>query len=341
MAEQRRQFQLAFTGKWDPVHDPMLLEKGDYSDLSNMRYLDRGMKGVSGYSKINAVRWLQINPDEFDSETMWGLAHGDGLWVAVGENRKVAISEDGFSWTAIDVSAIFAANDDISAVSYGGGQWVIAGGSGPSKIATSPDGTTWTSRTPAVSDWFRNVAYGNGLWVLVGGYISKATVQTSPNGITWTQRTSAATEYLWGVDHDDTNNLWAIASTDLIETSPDGITWTSQTIPTGFALFDIEFNQDNLWISAGYNAGKTKLLSSPNGTEWSEITTTVSEPVECITYGGGLWFIGHTNGKIDSSTDGIEWEEESAGNSNNVYGIAYDGSMWLAVGESGMLMMRY
>lgn len=52
---EKQQFQTAFTGKWDPTHDPLLLENGDFSDITNMRYLDRGLKGVSGYSKINTV----------------------------------------------------------------------------------------------------------------------------------------------------------------------------------------------------------------------------------------------------------------------------------------------
>ena len=53
--DHKIQFQLPFTGRWDPTHDPMLLQKGDYSDISNYTYLDRGLKGVSGYTKINTV----------------------------------------------------------------------------------------------------------------------------------------------------------------------------------------------------------------------------------------------------------------------------------------------
>ena len=63
---------------------------------------------------------------------------------------------------------------------------------------TSPDGITWTSRTPAADNDWQSVTYGNGLFVAVSnnlvGNISNQ-VMTSPDGITWTARTSAANNY--------------------------------------------------------------------------------------------------------------------------------------------------
>jgi hypothetical protein len=53
---------------------------------------------------------------------------------------------------------------------------------------TSPDGITWTSRTPATVSLWYSVTYGNNLFVAVGSGV----VMTSPDGITWTSRTAAA-----------------------------------------------------------------------------------------------------------------------------------------------------
>ena len=36
------------------------------------------------------------------------------------------------------------------------------------QVMTSPDGITWTSRTPAENNQWASVAYGDGLWVAVG-----------------------------------------------------------------------------------------------------------------------------------------------------------------------------
>ena len=58
MAEDtiKQQFQIPFNGKWDPIQDPLLIKKGDYSDITNFRYkAEMGLKGVSGYSKINTT----------------------------------------------------------------------------------------------------------------------------------------------------------------------------------------------------------------------------------------------------------------------------------------------
>lgn len=52
---QRKTLQLGFNGKWDPVHDPLLIGKENYSDIQNLRYKDKGLKGVMGYSKINST----------------------------------------------------------------------------------------------------------------------------------------------------------------------------------------------------------------------------------------------------------------------------------------------
>lgn len=51
----KQQLLVPFTGKWDPVHDPILVDKGDFSDIQNFRYTEYGLKGVSGYTKINTV----------------------------------------------------------------------------------------------------------------------------------------------------------------------------------------------------------------------------------------------------------------------------------------------
>ena len=47
--------QFRFDGKWLPELDGYLIGPNNYQELSNMRYLDTGIEGVSGYSKINTV----------------------------------------------------------------------------------------------------------------------------------------------------------------------------------------------------------------------------------------------------------------------------------------------
>jgi len=47
--------QFRFDGKWLPELDGYLIGPNNYQELTNMRYLDTGIEGISGYSKINTT----------------------------------------------------------------------------------------------------------------------------------------------------------------------------------------------------------------------------------------------------------------------------------------------
>jgi hypothetical protein len=47
--------QFQFNGKWIPDVDPALIGPENYATLQNLRYLDAGLEGVNGYSKINTT----------------------------------------------------------------------------------------------------------------------------------------------------------------------------------------------------------------------------------------------------------------------------------------------
>ena len=53
--ESRKQFQVAYTGKWRPSIDGAMMAEGDMQTLTNMRYTDSGIKSISGMSKINTT----------------------------------------------------------------------------------------------------------------------------------------------------------------------------------------------------------------------------------------------------------------------------------------------
>jgi hypothetical protein len=55
MAEQLRYEAIELTGKMITSVDPMQLGKGDFRDLTNMRYTDKGIRGIQGMEKINTT----------------------------------------------------------------------------------------------------------------------------------------------------------------------------------------------------------------------------------------------------------------------------------------------
>lgn len=69
-----------------------------------------------------------------------GITYGNGLFVAVGQEGIVSISQEGVNWTAKEGN-FFATGGTANGVGYGGGKFVVVGiASGAGVITTSPDG---------------------------------------------------------------------------------------------------------------------------------------------------------------------------------------------------------
>src|SRR5438094_693224 len=98
-----------------------------------------------------------------------GVAYGNGRFVAVGNAGIILASADGITWT--NVNSPFT-NTILYGAAYGGGSFVAVGywsiESGFSTILTSPDGFTWTERTPGSVQTLWGAAYGDGQFVVVG-----------------------------------------------------------------------------------------------------------------------------------------------------------------------------
>ena len=111
------------------------------------------------------------------------------------------------------------------------GLWVAAGASG--KLATSPDGATWTQQTSSFGTTNINAVAHDGTQCVAVD--SSGKLATSPDGITWTQRTSSFTTTIRAFAHDGTQ--WVAAGdSGKLATSPDGVTWTQQTSSFSTAL---------------------------------------------------------------------------------------------------------
>jgi hypothetical protein len=142
--------------------------------------------GVIGYS-TNGTVWQRAkerktvtggdgNPTETvvpfaDTAAYNGVAYGGGVFVAVGDNDKIAWSRDGEFWEA-GTTGVFV-NEPINAVAWGAGYFVAVGkssASGISNIAVSADGSTWIYK--AVSQtWnmsLRTVVFGAGKFYIAG-----------------------------------------------------------------------------------------------------------------------------------------------------------------------------
>lgn len=274
---------------------------------------------------MGILSWT-LQDSSFGATNIRNVAYNSSdLWVAVGNDSKIATSPDGINWTQRDVTAIFGGGAEIKGVAYGGGVWVIV--SSNDKIAISDDGgVTWIEKTPdPAMMWFTDVAYGNSIFAVTGAGSNK-TVQTSiDGGITWIAQITGIASFSKSIGYDSLNNLWVINGYggDIV-TSPDTINWTDRGNVVGQYTYGIAHNQIDLWVCVCYNG----IYTSPNGIDWIK-------RYNSTTYGAAylnnLWIAGQR-----SSTDGITWIDESI--PITVKGVGNNGSdMWIVVGESGGL----
>lgn len=287
-----------------------------------------------------------LRTSSFGFSYIFAVAHnGSDLWVAGGNDQKIATSPNGITWT--QRASSFTFNAVLGVAHNKVDLWVAVGDGG--QLATSPDGFTWTQR----DEWdlgtptFNAVAHGAGLWVAVHG---DGWVATSPDGFTWTSRAASGKNFL-SVAHNGVDLWVAVGATwagqGLLATSSDGITWTQRTSPFGTSVVrGIAYNGSNLWVAAG---DQGKLATSPDGITWTLRSSSFNSNtvIKGLVYDsvGGSWVAGGSEGSIAISTNGISWTEQFTPFSNGeaadgagITGIAHDGvDRFVAVAVSGFL----
>jgi PKD domain len=255
--------QRVYGGVWDGTQ--FLLAGEDYNFTAPV-----GWAGcVFTSTTANAGSWTQRI---FSGPQLNGIAFGNGIYVAVGDNGTIRRSTDGITWLLVTSGT----TNTLSSVSYGGGTFVAVGyvpNNGDSTILTSSDGLTWTNRSAGagVANWqdLRYIQWAKDRFIASGWY-SKLRQSTDLGASFTTTRTvvedTPALAYgngVWlaaGVDRDRAN-----ADADLVST--DGSNWTSLVTP---ALDDrnaaIFFK--NTFITAGDNHSIRQsgaILPSANG----------------------------------------------------------------------------
>ena len=239
-----------------------------------------------------------------------GMAYGNGIYVAVGNNNNqfsVQTSSDTITWT---VRLGSAAAVEARAVAYGNYRgnktWVVVGSGGI--IFSSTDSNTWIQRTSPTANILNAASYGNNVFVAAG---ATGTLISSTDGFTWVSRVSG-----FGVTPINAlvfGNGVHVAAGDggRLSTSTDGITWTTRT--SGFggvtAIRSLAFG--NGLFLAGGDAGV--LTTSTDGINWTTRQANISTNViRSIAWGDGLYVMGSDTGIIRVSTDGFEWQIRGA-----------------------------
>jgi hypothetical protein len=229
-------------------------------------------------------------------------------WIAVGQGTNSAVSSsDGIIWAAIpSLNSVLTTDGYAIAWSVNQSQWVAVGSGASFKIATSPDGITWTGRSSPFGNYVLGIAYSPALNIWVAAGQTTTEIASSPDGVTWTQRLASVNSIL------GRRVIWAPelglfvatlkggpAGSVTTSTSADGITWVSEAIvfQTAAIASGLAWNGTTLMI-AGQGTSDT-LATSVNAISYVGLGKTVftsSGNDVCYGVDYGRWVFGGFGG---------------------------------------------
>lgn len=243
----------------------------------------------------------------------------------------------------------------LQTVAFGAGKFVALGGG---KLATSPDGVTWTERSAPPGMYWSSLVYAKGKFVAVsseGNDIFPQNVMTSLDGITWIQ----APDNVPGI------NRWVslafgkglfVAGGDAtygfnsIMTSADGVTWSARSVPSLTGYYSVGYG-NNVYVAAAFSNGLPnviRLQSSSDAITWTarELPSGVSPNVEFtgVTFGNGQFLAVGFNQTILTSKNGITWSNRSLSGSFRFTDVVYGQGVFIAFAAKSdnddLLVMR-
>ena len=243
------------------------------------------------FKTLNIENWTAVANSKFGTSGVVGVCYGNGKFVAVGFNGKIAYSPDGINWTAASSPVTVTLTD----ICYGNGRFVAVGNQ---KILCSIDAVTWTLIPDPESSYsfVGSVCYGNGKFV-AGGTSGK--MAYSLDGISWTAVTDSKFSYghIYGVRYEN-GKFIASGSSGGMVCSANGVTWT--------AVSDSKFGSSYI-NNICYGNGKFvavgeagKIAYSSDGISWTLVSDSkFGDPsISSVCYGNGKFVAVGRNGKI-------------------------------------------
>jgi hypothetical protein len=262
-----------------------------------------------------------------------GILFADAVFVAVGNDGSIRISQDGDYWASVDSGS----RNRLNSVAHGNNIFVVVGEGGT--ILRSPNGYSWETQTTSNKNDLRDVAFSNGIFVAVG---DGNTILISSDAMSWTLSKPNVSASFYGITTGD--GLFcavggqSIAAPSTILTSPDGVSWQSQSSVSTNFLRGICF-ANGVFVAVGNNG---TILTSPDAEHWTKRTSGTVQNVLKVAYGNGSFVAlrspAGAASPIMTSSDGITWREQSVSTFNFLNAVTYAAGQFFAVGDFGTLV---
>lgn len=269
-------------------------------------------------NSTDGVTWLNRG---YTDETLYGIAYGNGTFVAVGGDyvNGYAVyqrsTDGGVTWPRYSLGSYGTLWD----VAYGNSRFVAVGNSGSAFY--SSDGQSWSAVTVPQTVAFTSISFDGAYFIAVGyitGYVYDAWYST--NGTSWTKIGMSTTGSKIGIGYGNGTNVivgyTTVSSGVFAPTawySTNRTTWTSTPMDTtnvsyGYTPAAVAYGNGRFVAVGGTNTW----WSSNNGVTWHYVPV-VGIGLKNITYGGGKFVAVGFLGQIMTSADGTQWTNVSPG----------------------------
>ena len=298
----------------------------------------------SGWTLVDVTN---IFGNEYPNNTINCIAYGENMFVAGGNDGKMAYSEDGITWTAV-TNSTFDTNDRINAIAYGNGTFVAV--SSNCQMAYSKNGINWTVVTDSTfskNDGYAqifSITWGKDKFVAVGRKSEyNSHIAYSLDGETWM---TAYDGYGYGIQfiaygNDKFVAIWNNNSSGQVMYSGNGIDWTipEENFITSKSVEGITWGSNgstvNLFVIVTYGS---YIHYSEDGLNWTMVlnNTFIVGPtnasIDSIAWGNNKFVAGSNFGETAYSSNGKDWTA-SDGIHFSIRGIAWGKDKFVAIGR--------
>ncbi len=282
--------------------------------------------------------WHQRNSLS-QTNPLFSVVYGNGLFVAVGESGTVLTSPDGIAWSRQNSGT----SANLGPIIYGSGVFLVRG---PNVLFRSNDGTTWTSSPWAGEEPIDWLDFANDRFFVFAHDLrvngDHAIIFTSTDSTNWTRFNTGLSGAAGTVAYG--NGLYAAVGTGFatvgltavpfVLTSTEATTWRGiyfdSPLYWNLSLNDVAFGNGR-FVAVGDGANAYSL----NGTNWNLALTSLH--LDSIAFADGV-FVTVGAGTVLTSTDGINWIARDPGGNFGLGGVAYGQNTFVAAGGLGIIV---